>query len=161
MAGHAAKETLMKLRWILSAGAAGALVLGVTGYGTGTGAPLAGSSKSTVVPPGSFVGTAGADALLGTTRNENLAGMAGPDSIRGGAGNDVIRGGPGDDRVRGGGDPDTLEGGAGTDRIDGGGDADICSDADQIGPFIRCEPPPTTTTTSTTTSSTTSSTIWI
>jgi Ca2+-binding RTX toxin-like protein len=107
----------MKPRWILSAGAAGALVLGVTGYGTGTGAPLAGSSRSTVVPPGSFVGTAGKDALLGTTRNENLAGMAGPDSIRGGAGNDVIRGGPGDDRLFGGFGRDILFGDAGDDRL--------------------------------------------
>lgn len=107
----------MRWKWILSAGAAGGLVLGLTGYGTGTGAPLLSSSRATVVPPAAFVGTAGADKLLGTAANENLAGMAGPDLIRGGRGNDVLRGGPGNDRLFGGFGRDVIFGEQGDDRL--------------------------------------------
>ena len=50
----------------------------------------------------------------------------------GGSGTDVLDGGLGDDRIRGG---------AGADGIDGGGGDDVCTDSDQVGPFIRCELP--------------------
>jgi hypothetical protein len=38
-------------------------------------------------------------------------------------------------------DADTLQGGIGLDTANGGGDADRCADADQPGPFARCELP--------------------
>ena len=41
----------------------------------------------------------------------------------------------------GDGDADALLGGAGSDALDGGRGDDRCSDADQVGPFSRCELP--------------------
>lgn len=78
------------------------------------------------VPDQPCQGTDGDDVILGT---------AGGD----GSGDDDLDGGPGDDRLRGGGHVDRLRGGSGADRLDGGGAADLCTDADQLGPFVRCE----------------------
>ncbi len=111
-------------------------------------------------------GGPGVDLLKDSGGTDTLLGGAGADDLKGGSDTDDLDGGPGDDRLRGGGDPDTLRGGPGVDRLDGGGDADTCTDADQVGPFLRCELPSpttsttTTSTTTTSTSSTTSSTIF-
>jgi hypothetical protein len=107
----------MKVPRILLGGTAIVVVLGVTGYGTSAVTPQRSASKATVVPPASFTGTSGADTLLGTDENENLAGMLGPDVIRGRGGNDVLRGGPGNDRLFGGPGRDILLGEAGRDRL--------------------------------------------
>lgn len=107
----------MKVPRILVTGAAILLVLGVTGYGTSAVSPQRSASKATVVPPANFLGTSGADALVGTDRNENLSGMGGPDEIRGARGNDVLRGGLGNDRLFGGPGRDLLFGDKGNDRL--------------------------------------------
>jgi Ca2+-binding RTX toxin-like protein len=86
-----------------------------------------------------LVGGPGADRLQDSGGNDILIGGADGDDLKGGSGDDDLDGGPGDDRLRGGSDLDTLRGGLGVDRLDGGGDDDTCSDADQVGPFTRCE----------------------
>jgi Ca2+-binding RTX toxin-like protein len=86
-------------------------------------------------------GGAGADELRGDGGADTLLGDDDGDSLTGGSGNDDLDGGAGDDRLRGGNDLDTLRGGAGVDGLDGGGDVDLCTDADQLGPFGRCEQP--------------------
>jgi Ca2+-binding RTX toxin-like protein len=86
-------------------------------------------------------GGPGADRLQDSAGNDTLLGDDGNDDLKSGSGDDDLDGGPGDDRLRAGSDIDTLRGGEGVDRIDGGGDADTCTDADQVGPFIKCELP--------------------
>jgi Ca2+-binding RTX toxin-like protein len=87
-----------------------------------------------------LAGGPGADRLQDSGGNDTLLGGDDADDLKGGSGDDDLDGGPGDDRLRGGGDVDTLRGGPGLDRLDGGGDVDDCTDADQVGPFARCEP---------------------
>ena len=41
--------------------------------------------------------------------------------------------------LKGGRDGDVLQGGTGTDLLDGGSQDDRCGDADEPGPFLRCE----------------------
>jgi Ca2+-binding RTX toxin-like protein len=103
-------------------------------------------------------GEEGDDLLLGAAGDDTLAGGPGNDRIRGnsdsdillgdddaddlsgGSGLDDLDGGMGDDRLRGGGDLDLLQGGLGADSLNGGGsNDDHCADADQAGPFARCE----------------------
>jgi Ca2+-binding RTX toxin-like protein len=88
-----------------------------------------------------LVGGAGFDKLRGSSGDDTLLGGDDDDQLAGGSGLDDLDGGAGDDRVRGGGDADTVRGGAGDDWVDGGGDVDFCLDADQAGPFARCELP--------------------
>ncbi len=107
----------MKVPRILLVGAMVVLVLGVAGYGASGVTPQRSASKATVVPPANFLGTSGADTLVGTDRNENLSGMGGPDEIRGVRGNDVLRGGLGNDRLFGGFGRDVLFGEKGNDRL--------------------------------------------
>lgn len=61
-------------------------------------------------------GTAFADLICGSRRNDSLTGRGGSDAIVGGGGNDTVKGGPGNDYidVRGGG-IDTVYGGPGRD----------------------------------------------
>jgi Ca2+-binding RTX toxin-like protein len=115
----------------IRAGAGDDLVCGEEGDDTLSGA----SGNDTLV------GGPGADRLNGGGGNDTLLGGDDADDLKGGSGDDDLDGGAGDDRVRGGGGIDTLRGGAGVDRLDGGGGVDLCIDADQIGPFPRCELP--------------------
>jgi Ca2+-binding RTX toxin-like protein len=138
----------------IKAGSGDDLVCGEEGDDTLTGA----SGNDTLA------GGPGVDLLKDSGGADTLLGGDDNDDLQGGSDNDDLDGGAGDDRLRGGSDLDTLRGGTGVDRLDGGGDQDTCTDADQVGPFIRCELVPTTpgtTTTSTTTTSTTSSTIFM
>lgn len=86
-----------------------------------------------------IVGGEGDDRLKGDGGADTLFGSEGDDDLIGGGDGDDLDGGSGDDVVRGGADEDVLRGGAGRDRIDGGSSTDTCSDADQSGPFPRCE----------------------
>lgn len=81
------------------------------------------------------IGTAGADALLGTTGadgflllggNDTADGGKGKDGICGNTGNDVLRGGPAADRLSGGAGRDRLLGQGGADNLSGGGRKDRC-----------------------------------
>jgi Ca2+-binding RTX toxin-like protein len=65
-------------------------------------------------------GSAFADFILGSNRNDRLEGEGGDDTINGGAGNDTIRGLAGNDTLNGETGNDTIEGGDGDDLIDGG-----------------------------------------
>lgn len=60
-------------------------------------------------------GTAHADRLNGTPRNDIICGFGGGDRINGRGGNDLVYGGPGDDRIKGGGGRDVLYGNFGKD----------------------------------------------
>ena len=64
-------------------------------------------------------GSAYADRLAGTGRDNRLAGGAGNDQLWGGSGDDVLDGGAGNDQLRGGSGDDVLDGGAGADRFYG------------------------------------------
>jgi Ca2+-binding RTX toxin-like protein len=88
-----------------------------------------------------LVGGPGADSLRGNGGNDVLLGGDDDDDLSGGSGMDALDGGLGDDRLRGDGDADALQGGAGSDALDGGRGDDRCGDADQVGPFLRCELP--------------------
>jgi Ca2+-binding RTX toxin-like protein len=115
----------------IGAGSGDDLVCGEEGDDTLTGA----SGNDTLA------GGPGADRLQDSSGNDTLLGGDDGDDLKGGSGNDDLDGGAGDDRLRGGSDIDTLRGGGGADRLDGGGDDDTCTDADQVGPFERCELP--------------------
>ena len=76
-----------------------------------------------------ITGTAKADKLKGTSKNDVICGLGARDRMNGGKGNDTIIGGPGNDRINGGagndkllgnGGKDVLTGSSGADRIDGG-----------------------------------------
>lgn len=88
-----------------------------------------------------LVGGPGNDRLRGNTGNDVLLGGDGDDQLFGDGGTDNLDGGPGDDRLKGGRDADALQGGPGADLLDGGSQDDRCGDADQLGPFPRCELP--------------------
>jgi Ca2+-binding RTX toxin-like protein len=60
-------------------------------------------------------GTAHADHLRGTRRNDIICGYGGNDRISGRGGNDLVYGGPGNDRIKGGGGRDVLYGNFGDD----------------------------------------------
>jgi Ca2+-binding RTX toxin-like protein len=79
-----------------------------------------------------LAGGPGADTLKGSSDDDTLLGGDDGDTLAGGSGSDVLDGGLGDDRIRGA---------VGADGIDGGGGEDVCTDSDQLGPFIRCELP--------------------
>jgi hypothetical protein len=90
-----------------------------------------------------FVGSAGADLIIGGQGNDDLSGLgganvlcggqgnnvlasgAGNDAIDGGTGNDIVSAGAGDDRVLGGAGNDSLSGGDGDDSLDGGQGNDV------------------------------------
>jgi len=77
----------------------------------------------------SIRGTAKADTLIGTARNDVLRGLGGNDRLDGRAGRDTLYGGSGNDRLTGGPDADTIFGGSGRDRVyvrGGGRDAVDC-----------------------------------
>ena len=86
-------------------------------------------------------GEDGNDVLVGGRGNDTLVGGPGKDRLDGGSGDDVLQGGDGDDTLAGGAGKDALDGGAGTDALNGGSGDDQCTDADQAGPFARCERP--------------------
>ncbi len=56
----------MKARRVLLIGTVVVLVLGITSYATSAVAPQRSASEATVVPPASFVGTSGANTLVGS-----------------------------------------------------------------------------------------------
>ena len=86
----------MKVPRILLAGATVVLVLGVTGYGTSAVTPQRSASKMTVVPPANFIGTSGADALVGTEqKRESVRTWVGPTTSAGPAETTSLRGGAG------------------------------------------------------------------
>lgn len=68
--------------------------------------------------------TAGADALVGTDRADDVAALAGNDTLTGDAGDDRLNGGLGHDRLWGGTGRDTLIGGRGNDILSGGAEVD-------------------------------------
>jgi Ca2+-binding RTX toxin-like protein len=86
-----------------------------------------------------LVGGPGKDRLRGNADNDTLLGGDDDDDLSGSSGSDILDGGTGDDRLKGGGGLDVLQGNVGNDALDGGGDEDFCTDADQPGPFLRCE----------------------
>ncbi|MEM5494468.1 calcium-binding protein [Hoeflea sp. AS16] len=65
--------------------------------------------------------TAMAEAVQGTSGDDELTGTSGNDTIRGLAGSDLLIGGGGNDTLLGGDGNDTLNGGAGDDVLAGGG----------------------------------------
>lgn len=74
-----------------------------------------------------LAGTSGPDGILGLAGNDVINGLDGNDGICGGAGNDVLNGGPGDDFIDGGAGNDTLVPGLGLDRLIGGSGIDTVS----------------------------------
>lgn len=87
-------------------------------------------------------GTAGADTLRGTRRDDRLyalagddrlAGREGADRLYGADGLDLIRGGAGRDALAGGDGADVLHGGRGNDRLAGGAGGDVFVFADGFG----------------------------
>jgi Ca2+-binding RTX toxin-like protein len=86
-------------------------------------------------------GTAGDDLIVGTSAADVIRGGGGNDRIMGKGGDDLLCGEDGSDVLMGGRGDDTLVGGPGRDRLDGGSGNDLCTDADQAGPFLRCERP--------------------
>jgi Ca2+-binding RTX toxin-like protein len=69
--------------------------------------------------PVNRIGSAGKDALLGTSASDGILGFAGKDTLRGKGGRDGLCGGPGKDLLKGGGGKDLLDGGPGKDRCVG------------------------------------------
>ena len=67
-----------------------------------------------------IAGSAGVDALVGTTLQDVILGLEGNDIISGDAGDDEIRGGAGSDRLNGDDGNDALFGGFDADMLDGG-----------------------------------------
>jgi Ca2+-binding RTX toxin-like protein len=65
-------------------------------------------------------GTAGPDALDGTSEGDLIFALGGDDRARGHDGDDCLIGGSGGDRLLGEDGYDRLTGGAGADRLDGG-----------------------------------------
>jgi Ca2+-binding RTX toxin-like protein len=72
-----------------------------------------------------YAGDAGANAITGSTANDNIAGLGGNDTLSGLAGHDVLQGGAGDDTLDGGADNDVLSGGDDNDNLIGGTGNDI------------------------------------
>jgi endoglucanase len=75
-------------------------------------------------------GAAGDDRAGGGSGNDTLVGDAGNDSLFGEAGEDQVRGGSGNDVVIGGAGIDGLRGGAGNDVVIGGTEADVLNGND-------------------------------
>src|SRR5215510_959929 len=71
-----------------------------------------------------FIGTNGADTLIGTSGNDIISAGNGDDHVDGGNGNDILAGNAGDDSLAGGNGNDILTGGDGDDAIDGGSGTD-------------------------------------
>src|SRR5262245_42756760 len=71
-----------------------------------------------------FIGTNGADTLIGTSVNDIISAGNGDDHVDGGNGNDILAGNAGDDSLAGGNGNDILTGGDGDDAIDGGSGTD-------------------------------------
>ncbi|HJV02675.1 MAG TPA: choice-of-anchor L domain-containing protein, partial [Burkholderiaceae bacterium] len=69
-------------------------------------------------------GTAGADVLTGSAKDEYFDLQAGDDTVYAGGGDDIIVAGAGNDTVYGGSGADQLKGDAGNDQLDGGADSD-------------------------------------
>jgi Ca2+-binding RTX toxin-like protein len=65
-------------------------------------------------------GEEGKDTLYGQNGNDMLSGEASNDTLAGGAGNDILKGGPGKDILKGGPGNDILKGSAGKDILRGG-----------------------------------------
>ena len=90
--------------------------------------PAAQVTTPKILRPGSCVnetvGTAGNDALKGTTAGDRMFGFGGNDRIEGFQSPDCLDGGAGLDRLLGGIDRDRLIGGSGIDRLSGGNDRD-------------------------------------
>jgi hypothetical protein len=78
----------------------------------GLGARPPGKGSSSIC---TITGTARADRLKGTRRNDIICGYGGGDRIDGRGGNDLIYGGDGNDRITGGGGRDVLYGNFGND----------------------------------------------
>ncbi len=71
-----------------------------------------------------IIGTAGADTLNGTSKNDLIIGLGGNDRISGGAGSDCLIGGAGRDGIDGGSGNDVLVGGDDNDYLSGGSGSD-------------------------------------
>lgn len=65
-------------------------------------------------------GTSGWDYISGEGGNDKISGLAGPDNLFGRNGNDTLDGGPGHDKLSGGKGNDQLSGGPGNDILTGG-----------------------------------------
>jgi serralysin len=90
-----------------------------------------------------FLGTDGADSMLGNGLAHDFYGAAGNDTLDGAGGNDKLFGGLGDDILYGGLGDDTLYGGGGRDEYWGGNGFDLVSFADLEAPvFIDFAPGP-------------------
>jgi Ca2+-binding RTX toxin-like protein len=117
--------------------------------------PAAGGYTATGWTGKVIVGTAGADALSGTSAAELILGLDGNDTIKGrggrdvlcghqgadvidaAGGNDRVYGYEGADQITGGSGNDELYGGDGTDRLSGGDGADLV--AGESGTADRCD----------------------
>ena len=125
---------------LLSSGGLSAVALGLLLQGCGAGGSAGsggGSSGGSVDNGGAsvgsrntsgssrvYVGSDGADRILGDEEADRILGGAGDDVLDGFGGDDVILGGDGDDILKGGAGDDILEGGKGDDFLDGGGGED-------------------------------------
>jgi len=90
--------------------------------------PLLGVEEFGASPRGcTITGTAGADHLRGTRRDDVICGLGGDDRIDGGGGSDALFGDAGRDRVKGGDGADTLYGGEAADALAGGDGDDVLS----------------------------------
>jgi Tol biopolymer transport system component len=117
--------------------------------------PAAGGYTATGWTGKVIVGTAGADALTGTSAAELILGLDGNDTIKGRGGRDVLCGNQGADvidaaggndrvygyegadQITGGSGNDELYGGDGTDRLSGGDGADLV--VGESGTADRCD----------------------
>ena len=74
---------------------------------------------------GTYLGTAGDDAIRSGNQDDTIWGGLGNDYLDGGRGSDTLDGGPGNDLIMDVGGPDLISGGTGDDVINGGPDADV------------------------------------
>jgi glucose/arabinose dehydrogenase len=92
------------------------------GTGEQPGATCSGRFVTQAVPQtsGRLNGTSGADVILGSDGDDQIAGHGGGDLICSGDGDDTVKGGGGGDNLQGGPGADSLNGGGGTDHCKGG-----------------------------------------
>ena len=105
------------------------LVTGTTPFVGSAGADfIIGDDKDNTINAGdgtdSVQGGYGNDTLDGGLGNDALYGQEGVDTLNGGAGNDMLLGGAGNDTLNGGVGDDALSGGFGDDTLDGGVDTE-------------------------------------
>ena len=101
--------------------------------------PLAQRRARRVVDGCTIVGTAGPDALDGSSATDRVFGLGGSDTIRGGGGADALNGGAGPDRILGGDGSDVVDArDRARDEVDCGRGFDVAR-IDQRDRVVRCE----------------------